>query len=126
MVDDQDKYMMMYRSEHPLFGIDPDLPGGIVEDGETMLDAMLREVAEETGIHIDPHRAEEVYSGTAYSAHGTHYSLFIARLDNRPKITISWEHESHIWLDRYEFIKRARAATDTFMHMVADIIESRE
>lgn len=46
MIDPNDKYLLMYRSEHPTFGNDPDLPGGTLEDGESVLETMLREVEE--------------------------------------------------------------------------------
>ncbi len=32
----------MYRGDHPTFGIDPDLPGGTLEDGESNLETILR------------------------------------------------------------------------------------
>ncbi|MEO7905004.1 MAG: hypothetical protein ABIR91_04385 [Candidatus Saccharimonadales bacterium] len=35
MIDENDKYLMMYRSDHPTLGCDADLPGGTHEEGET-------------------------------------------------------------------------------------------
>lgn len=40
------------------------------------------------------------------SAHGTQYSLYIARVAERPPVTISWEHAS-------------------FAHMVHDVLSSK-
>ena len=37
IIDSDDKYLLMHRSDHPTFGVDPDLPGGTLEDDETML-----------------------------------------------------------------------------------------
>lgn len=125
MIDPEDRYLIMYRRDHPTFGEDPDLPGGTMEDGETMLEAVLREVAEETGVGVDEGSAKELYSGTEYSAHGTLYALFVARLDARPEITMSWEHSSYEWLTKDAFIQKARSANDTYMHMVADVITQR-
>ena len=79
MVDSDDKYLLMYRSDHPTFGVDPDLPGGTLEAGETTLETMLREVEEEIGVSVNADSAKEVYAGTDYSAHGTHYALYAAR-----------------------------------------------
>lgn len=89
MIDNEGKYLLMYRSDHPVFGKDPDLPGGTVEDGESLRDAMAREVEEEAGISIDAMAAEEVYSGAKYSEHGTYKSLFVLRLEHRPEVVMS-------------------------------------
>jgi len=123
MVDPDGKYLLMYRSDHPTFGIDPDLPGGTLEDGETLLEAMLREVKEESGIIINRDDVEEVYSGNNYSAHGTYYSLFITKVKSRPDVRMSWEHSSYAWLDKGEFLEKANNAKDTYMHMVYDVLK---
>jgi 8-oxo-dGTP pyrophosphatase MutT (NUDIX family) len=122
IIDPDDKYLLMYRSDHPTFGIDPDLPGGTLEDNETMLETMLREVLEEAGVRIDASIANEVYSGTDYSKHGTHYTLFVAKLQARPEITMSWEHSSYVWLDRDSFLEKLKNAKDTYMHMVYAVV----
>ena len=121
LIDENDQYLMLFRSSHPTFLDDPDLPGGTVEAGEDALVAMVREVMEEAGITIQQEAASLLYQGDDYSAHRTKYYLYTCRLDKRPPVTISWEHASYDWLERSEFIKRAAAAKDTFMHMVADV-----
>lgn len=125
MIDPEDKYLLMYRSDHPAFGKDPDLPGGTLEDNETLLETMLREVKEEAGVNINANNIDEVYSGTEYSVHGTHYALFVAKLKTRPKIIMSWEHSSYEWLERDKFLQKAESANDTYMHMVSDVINQR-
>lgn len=122
MIDPDNNYLLMYRSDHPTFGVDPDLPGGTVEDGETLIEAMLREVEEETGVVLDQGAVRKVYAGTDYSTHGTQYALFVAMVAPRPEITMSWEHSSYVWLERDEFLARAKTANDTFMHMVCDML----
>lgn len=124
MIDQDDHYLLMYRSEHPVFGIDPDLPGGTLEEGESSLEAMLREVEEEIGVVVNQTSAREVYSGSDYSKHGTHYALYVTKVTVRPEVIMSWEHSSYEWLSREEFIKKARQAKDTYMHMVGDVIAS--
>ena len=125
IIDSDDKYLLMHRSDHPTFGVDPDLPGGTLEDDETMLETMLREVKEEAGLDIDAKSTKEIYSGADYSAHGTHYALFVTKLNKRPMIAMSWEHSSYEWLDRDEFISKSISAKDTFMHMVADTLKQQ-
>lgn len=124
MIDHHGKYLMMYRSDHPLFGDDPDLPGGRLDDNESLLEALLREVREESGVEINPDMAHQLYSGTDYSQYGIHYALYLARFDHRPNIDISWEHSAYEWLDRHDFLKLSAGANDQFMHMVAEVVSS--
>jgi 8-oxo-dGTP diphosphatase len=123
MIDPDNKYLIMFRSDHPAFGVDPDLPGGTLEDGETPVETMLREVREESGVIIDREDAREIYSGTDCSGHGTHYALFVSNVKSRPEITMSWEHSSYVWLDRHAFLEKSKNAKDTFMHMVYDVLK---
>ncbi len=48
----------MRRSDNGHWG----LPGGYVEPGESVLQAVVREVAEETGVAVEPGRLAGVYS----------------------------------------------------------------
>lgn len=123
LIDGREKYLLMWRSDHPAFGQDPDLPGGTLEEGEQPLDTMLREVVEEAGVAIDRTNVREVYAGTDYSAHDTHYSLYVAELAQTPDITMSWEHSAYEWLDRETFLENAKHAKDTYMHMVHDVMK---
>lgn len=124
LIDNNDKYLLMYRSAHPRFGNDPDLPGGTLEDGEQPLDTMVREVYEEAGIVVNKNTAKKLYEGTDYSLHLTHYSLYVAKVDTRPEVTMSWEHSSYDWLDREEFLEKAKHAKDTYMRMVYEVLKS--
>ena len=123
MIDPDGKYLLMHRSDHPTFGTDPDLPGGTLEDGEAVLTTMVREVKEETDVDIHADSVRMVYSGADYSSHGTHYALFVSNLDIRPTIKMSWEHSGFEWLNSDDFLKKAMAAKDTYMHMVADVLK---
>jgi len=118
IIDNQNKYLLMHRGAHPTFGNDPDLPGGTLEPDEEPLEAMVREVFEEAGIMIDGSITRKLYEGEEYSTHGTHYTLYLTKLDNRPEVAISWEHSSYEWLDQDAFLEKAKAAKDTYMHMV--------
>jgi 8-oxo-dGTP pyrophosphatase MutT (NUDIX family) len=122
VIDDANKYLLLQLNNHPIFLYDPDLPGGTAEAGELPLDAMLREVAEEAGFSVDKNVVRKVYEGAEYSAHHTHYSLYVAKLAKRPEVILSWEHLSYSWLDRDEFLGKTKEAKDTYMHMVHDVM----
>lgn len=122
VIDKDDQYLLMWRSDHPTFPNDPDLPGGTIENGEQPREAMVREVEEEAGITIDGNAAIERYTGTDYSGHGTEYTLYTIQLDYRPDITISWEHDSYEWLERDAFMVKTANASDTYMQMVAAVL----
>lgn len=124
LIDQEDTYLLLTRSNHPTFGNDPDLPGGTVEEGESTIDAVIREIEEETGILVDT--IEELYAGLDYSIHGTHKSLFMAQVGKRPEVQLSWEHQSFEWLPREEFLQKAKAANDSYMHMVYEVLLKRE
>lgn len=123
VVDDQNKHLVMYRGDHPKFGRDPDIPGGTAEIGESPLETMLREVYEEAGIVIGESEVKHLYSGTEHSERGTRYSLFIVNVNVRPEVVMSWEHSAYEWIDRSEFLERAKSAKDTYMHMVYDVLK---
>jgi 8-oxo-dGTP diphosphatase len=47
--NNEDKYCIVYNKKHDKWG----LPGGHLEDGETLLQALSRELKEEVGIEIE-------------------------------------------------------------------------
>jgi 8-oxo-dGTP pyrophosphatase MutT (NUDIX family) len=122
IIDEQNNYLMMWRSDHPNFPNDPDLPGGTIEADESPEVAAAREVEEEAGILITPSELTHLYTGTEYSTHQTEYSLYSINLTTRPPVTISWEHASYEWLSRDAFLNAAKNSADTYMHMVHDAV----
>lgn len=122
IIDAEGKYLLLERTNHPRFFNDPDLPGGTVETGETPLQGMIREVFEEIGVVVNPEKVMELYAGTTYSHHGTHYSLFSVNLITRPEVKLSWEHTAYTWLSREAFLAAIKSSSDTYLDMVYDTL----
>lgn len=122
LVNKDGKYLMLYRSGHPLYPDDADLPGGTLEDGEEIILALMREVLEETGIPIDVDVIEKLGESKTHQE-GFIYYLFQAKCESKPEISLSWEHSSYEWLAPQEFKVKAKTAVDTYMHMVYDYLE---
>jgi ADP-ribose pyrophosphatase YjhB (NUDIX family) len=74
LVDRRGWILLQERDEHPR--IDPDcwgLSGGHLEGDEQPLSGALRELAEETGVHLDPEELHEVgaFANDHRASHGT-------------------------------------------------------
>lgn len=87
---------------HPEKSHKPDLPGGMVDVGESEYAAAIREVYEESGIVLDPKMVRLGYAETKfYEAENKSVTklLYFAKLATTPDVTISWEHEAYEWVD---------------------------
>jgi ADP-ribose pyrophosphatase YjhB (NUDIX family) len=63
------------------------LPGGEVEDGESHAEALVRELAEETGLDVEPGPLRAVVENRYVSGEavaGFHFALYEATADGRP------------------------------------------
>jgi 8-oxo-dGTP pyrophosphatase MutT (NUDIX family) len=90
------------HSERPERSHTPDLPGGMVDPGESEHAAAIREVMEEAGIVLDPDEVTLAYAKTeAYPTENKSVSklIYIVQLKNTPEVTVSWEHESYEWVE---------------------------
>lgn len=125
IIDEQDQYLMLWRSGHPELPNDPDLPGGVLEEGEEPAFAAVREVEEESGMTILEEDLELLYQGSEYSKHGTVKSLYVTRINPRQEVVISWEHSAYEWVSRDTFLDLAKSAKDTYMHMVHDVVSKK-
>ncbi len=74
---DGDRILMAQRGKQPLKGW-WSLPGGALETGESLADAVRREVREETGLEIEPLGVLEIFERIIRDAEGVpeyHYVL---------------------------------------------------
>lgn len=79
-----DRILMAQRGKQPLMGL-WSLPGGLVETGEPLVDAVCREVREETGLQVTPLGVLEIFERIMRDAEGApeyHYVLvdYICRI----------------------------------------------
>jgi len=115
--------VLLLRSSNPNeYGEDWDLPGGMMEQGEEPLDCLVREVLEETGIHIDKDQAQifhqQIAKGFGDMAREDVMKTFYTAKIEDEDISLSWEHKEHRWID-----PRNRLADD-ISGFVVDVIEA--
>lgn len=120
-----DTYLLINRTDHPMFGADPDLPGGTHEDGETIEETVIREVQEEIGVNLQESVLERLYVGTEYSVASNEYNLFYAEVARAPEVQLSWEHSQYRWCGLDVLVEESKGASDAYMHMVADVALTR-
>ena len=85
IVVDGDQVLLVERGREPLKG-KWSLPGGVVEVGERLKDAIRREVREETGLEVEPVELVEVFERIMPGENGRteyHYVL----MDYRCRVT---------------------------------------
>jgi 8-oxo-dGTP pyrophosphatase MutT (NUDIX family) len=105
ILDPANNMLVLYRSgTHPFVPHTPDLPGGKVEKGETMIDGLLREIREETGIELDGKAPELISTHEEREYYGKDYylELYEVKLDSRPVVKPSYEHDMYSWIPRSE------------------------
>ena len=122
IIDDQGKYLLMKRSDHPRLPYDYDLAGGIIDGDEQPQEATARELHEELGLEVQADELRLLCEDTTFSASGTRYYLYEYRATERPVVTISWEHSEYSWVEHEEFVEKAGRAKDTYMHMVSHVV----
>lgn len=100
IIDKHDRALVLRRSStHPRLALQSDLPGGVIEDKESIEQGLVREILEETGLSVPAESLKLVYSFTrslfGWSVNRLLYAVRIA--ETAPEIAISWEHDDYSW-----------------------------
>jgi ADP-ribose pyrophosphatase YjhB (NUDIX family) len=89
----QGQVLLTMRSDFPIWC----LPGGAVEDGETLAQAAIRETREETGLEVRLTGIVGTYSRPNWRAGGAHEVLFAAQRARGELLTTTAETTDARW-----------------------------
>jgi len=104
IIDNQNRGLVLTLGKHlkyPEKSFLPDLPGGIVDPGESEQSAAIREAQEECGIDLDAKSVQLAFTETAFyekESKSITKMLYIAHVEDAPEITLSWEHSDYKWV----------------------------
>lgn len=116
------RILVLRRSDtHPTMADRSDMPGGLVDSGESERHAAVRELHEETGIVANPDDCTLFYTDTSvFTPEDTSFSrlFYMVHFDSIPEVTISWEHKSYEWCTIDQLLER-----DDFLYFYRDGIE---
>ena len=101
LIEREGKYLVTRRSKmNTYMPLKWDIPGGIVEPGETVVDAIYREVCEEIGITIDVKQVVYVYSNRdQLPLRQTFQTVYLCQYVRGEVRLNPSEHDMHQWLE---------------------------
>lgn len=107
IMENDGEILLLHRQDHKPQGNMWGIPSGKIDEGESLEEALEREVFEETGIKIGANDTK--YHGGLYVRFNDYdfvYHLYYINIDSRLKIkTNSKEHKGHKWVRPKESLK---------------------
>lgn len=104
VINDKNEVLILTVGEYkgrPDKSFKPDLPGGLVDPGESELDAVIRELREESGISVDSDLIKLLYTKTEFfelENKSVSKLLYLLKFTSTPEVTTSWEHSKYEWV----------------------------
>lgn len=120
MLDDDGRILLGRRAYEPFAGR-WDLPGGFLDEGEHPLDALVRELREETGLEVEPlelYAIEVDRYGDADDAQATLNLYWTARARRGEPVPADDVTELR-WFDRAELPPRDELAFDNIVAVLS-------
>jgi len=135
VVVDQGRVLLVRRGTEPLKG-HWSIPGGLVELGERLLDAIVREIAEETGLVVEPVELIELLDRIHREAERVRYHYVIADYLCRVvggALHAASDADAVRWIERAEWLEPGALGLDPVAVRVieagwqrAQILEGKE
>ncbi|MEU4211246.1 NUDIX hydrolase [Streptomyces sp. NPDC026206] len=101
ITDSDGKVLLLHRTADDYLGGLWELPSGGVDDGENLIEALRREVAEETGLTVtavgDYLGHFDYRSGSGRATRQFNFTATVTTTGDTVKLT---EHDAHLWADR--------------------------
>jgi len=106
------KYLILYKKANPPYRESWDFPRGLIDEGEKEIEAVVREVKEETGIQYlkfvkDFREQIEVFYRKEGILVRKTITYYLAETNN-DKVTVSSEHNDYAWLPIDDALARLR------------------
>ena len=123
VIVDEGRVLLVRRGTEPMMG-HWSLPGGLVELGEKLLDAVVREVKEETGLEVEPLELVELINRVLRQGERVQYHYVIA--DYLCRVTggvlrASSDAEEVRWTERCEWNSHSALRIDPITARVIEL-----
>jgi 8-oxo-dGTP diphosphatase len=103
IITHKDKILILQRSEKAGAKGFWSIPGGGLEKGEKARESIIREIVEETKLHVSDIFPFDIKS---YEEDGDTILIIGYRTTSKSdEITLNWEHTNYKWLDKEEALK---------------------
>ncbi|MEN8252400.1 MAG: NUDIX domain-containing protein [Patescibacteria group bacterium] len=114
VVNKNDEVLLLRRSgdKEKFHGGCYDLPGGYLDEGDRINDALLREIEEETGLIVSEEDVKLICIEDFESTDKIKGIRFLVRYSGDDLVVLSDEHDEYVWLSFDEAVTRLKIGTD--------------